>query len=57
MPHLPEPDPIPTITDEEWRSLQARALKANPQHADTFSATATESRHRAADNYRNRRSC
>lgn len=33
-----------TISDEEWRKLQDRMLKANPRLADTFSDEATRRR-------------
>lgn len=38
-----------TIGDEEWRELQEKALKANPQMADTSGEEATARRLAAAE--------
>lgn len=43
-----------TISDAEWRRLQERAAKANPDQADWTSAKATEHRKAAAEQYRKR---
>jgi hypothetical protein len=43
-----------TISDKEWRALQARALKANPARRETFSKEATEKRKAASEQYRKR---
>lgn len=46
-----KPPPVGTIDDEQWRDLQRRAARANPELADTFSAAATKSRLAAAEQY------
>lgn len=43
-----------TISDKDWRNIQARAAKANPKLADMFSDESTARRHAGAEQYRNR---
>jgi hypothetical protein len=46
-----------TISDKEWRALQARALKTNRDRAQTGSDEAVRGSRQGAANYRNRRWC
>jgi hypothetical protein len=52
----PSDEPVrgQTIPDEDWRALQTRAVKADPESARFGSAKAVEGSRRGADNYRNR---
>lgn len=43
-----------TISDTEWRRLQERAAKANPDRVDSTSRKAAEQRKAAAVQYRKR---
>lgn len=43
-----------TISDKEYRAMQARAAKANPKRAETFSEEATRARNASNDNYAKR---
>lgn len=46
--------PPSTISDKDWRALQARAAKANPRMADAFSDEAAARRLAAAEQQRKR---
>lgn len=46
-----------TISDTEWRKLQDRAAKANPQQASMFTEDSRRAAERGQANYRNRRWC
>lgn len=50
----PMRDDQATISEAEWRKLQTRALKANPQMADMFSEESARGRQRGAEQHRKR---
>jgi hypothetical protein len=53
---VPSDEPVrgKTIPDQDWRALQTRAAKSDPEQARFGSAKAREATKRGADNYRNR---
>lgn len=44
-----------TISEKDWRGLQARAARANPKLADPTSKEAVDGRRAGAQQYRNRK--
>ncbi|MHA6626861.1 hypothetical protein ACU61A_15610 [Pseudonocardia sichuanensis] len=52
----PSDEPVrgKTIPDKDWRALQTRAAKRNPEQVSFGSREQREAIKRGADNYRNR---